>query len=89
MKLGWGERVWHEETEEHSGYYEYSKDEIPRLTYLKAYTECVTNREGNTDLQEENVRRFNEFFGKGEFPFITITVIRLGNKDHYFYTIHR
>ena len=32
---------------------------------------------------------FHKFFGVGEFPYITITVIRIGNVDHYFYRIHR
>ena len=41
------------------------------------------------DVAEENIRNFYNAFGRGEFPFLTIIIIRLGNKDHYFYTIHR
>ena len=80
---------WIEGTEEHSGYYRYPAHEVAKLTYPFVCTECVTCKEEKTDVQLENVRKFDEFFGRGEFPFITITLIRLGNKEHYFYTIHR
>ena len=46
-----------------------------------------------TDSSEyENIKlcgNFSEFFGKGEFPFMYITMIRLGNQDYYFATIER
>ena len=42
--------------------------------------------------KERNIKRllkFHQFFGIGEFPYLTIKVIRIGNIDHYFYTAHR
>ena len=80
---------WVEGTEECSGYYRYPRYELPKLTHPEVCTQYVTEKEEKTDIQLENVRKFNEFFGLGEFPFIKITLIRLGNKEHYFYTIHR
>ena len=73
------------ETVDHSAYFRYRKDEL-RRSYGDA-CECYVG-EPLPDA-EEKLRNFYEAFGKGEFPFITITIIRLGNKDHFFYTIHR
>ena len=46
-----------------------------------------------TDSSEyENIKlcgNFTEFFGKGEFPFMEITLLRLGNQDYYFAQIVR
>lgn len=32
---------------------------------------------------------FMELFGAGEFPFMGISIVRIGNHDYYFYTISR
>lgn len=74
-----------EPTEETSGYYRYRKNG-PTLTCNTCCMEAVGDKRED---HEERVRHFYEAFGLGEFPFITITIIRLGNKDHYFYDIHR
>ena len=79
---------WVEGTEEHSGYYRYRKN-AEKLRCSTAYGEECTCSESKTASAEENLRKFYEFFGVGEFPFMTIIIIRIGNKDHYFYTIHR
>ena len=73
-----------EETENTSGYYRYRKDK----NYYSEKCEFV-GEQLQEDISEENIRNFYDAFGKGEFPFLTILIIRLGNKDHYFYTIHR
>ena len=78
-----------EDTENTSSYYRYPSHTVPKMVHPEACCERVTSKEAKTDLQLENVRRFDEFFGRGEFPFITITLLRLGNVDHYFYRIHR
>lgn len=76
-----------EATDEHSDYYRFRKNP----THFCEGCECegfVGERLPEAQA-EENIRNFYSTFGKGEFPFLTITIIRLGNKDHYFYTIHR
>ena len=77
-----------EPTNETSGYYRYRKDGLKR-NYDTCCCEYVGELEDVTRESEERLRHFDVAFSMGEFPFITITIIRLGNKDHYFYTIHR
>ena len=77
-----------EPTNETSGYYRYRKDGLKR-NYDTCCCEYVGELEAVTRESEERLRHFDVAFSMGEFPFITITIIRLGNKDHYFYTIHR
>ena len=75
-----------EETQEHSGYFRYKSN-----TREVRNDDCCC-AEWVGDLREEADNKLRDFyyvFGVGEFPFITITIIRLGNKEHYFYTIHR
>lgn len=72
-------------TDEHSAYYRYRKDGIRQR--CDNVCECFVGEK--LPDEEERLRHFDEAFGKGEFPFLTITIIRLGNKDHYFYTVHR
>lgn len=79
---------WVEGTEDTSGYYRFPDHTVPKMVHQEVCTECVC-REFKSELANKNICRFHEYFGKGEFPFMTITMIRLGNKDHYFYTIHR
>lgn len=74
-----------EPTNETSGYYRYRKDGL-RRTCDTCCMEAVGDKKEDA---EERLRHFDTAFSAGEFPFITITIIRLGNKDHYFYTIHR
>ncbi len=74
-----------ESSENQSSYYRFRKDGL-KETCNTCCTEFVGTERDNAD---EKLRHFYEAFGVGEFPFITITVIRLGNKDHYFYSIHR
>lgn len=74
-----------EGTESTSSYYRYRKDGL-HLTSPTCCTEFVGDK---CDDSEERLRHFYTAFGAGEFPFITVTIIRIGNKDHYFYTIHR
>lgn len=38
---------------------------------------------------DKAILNFYKSFGVGEFPFIVITVLRIGNKDHFFYRITR
>lgn len=38
---------------------------------------------------ENSYPRWTELFGLGEFPFLNITITRIGNKRYYFYTICR
>lgn len=75
---------------ETSGYYSYRKDEL-KMTCDTCCTEYVGKPVDPEKVKEakERLRHFDTAFSAGEFPFITITMIRLGNKDHYFYTIHR
>ena len=80
---------WVEGTDECSGYYRYRKGVTEVLTHPRVCDQCACVSETKTDLQLENVRNFDKFFGLGEFPYMTIHLIRLGNKEHYFYTIHR
>lgn len=74
-----------EASENTSSYYRYRKDGLTR-TCDTCCCEFVGDRCADS---EERLRHFYTAFTKGEFPFITVTIIRLGNKDHYFYTIHR
>lgn len=74
-----------EGTETTSSYYRYRKDGL-KMTCDTCCTEFVGDKRED---YEERLRHFYTSFGVGEFPYITITIIRLGNKDHYFYTIHR
>lgn len=75
-----------EETEEHSGYFRYKSNNKG----LKDEDCCCAEWVGGLrEEADEKLRDFYYTFGVGEFPFITITIIRLGNKEHYFYTIHR
>lgn len=77
-----------EATDEHSDYYRFKKCSP---THFCERCECegfVSEKLPESEA-EENIRNFYNAFGKGEFPFLTIIILRLGNKDHYFYTIHR
>ena len=68
-----------------SPYYQYRKDNL-KQTCNTCCEEFVGTKKGTA---KEILRNFYSAFGVGEFPFMTITIIRLGNKDHYFYDIHR
>lgn len=72
-------------TENTSGYYTYRKNS-PTLICDTCCMEAVGEKR---DDSEERLKHFYTAFSAGEFPFITVTVIRIGNKDHYFYSIHR
>ena len=74
-------------TDEHSDYYRYRKDRNVFCENCKC-SEFVSEKL-DKDAAEENIRNFYNSFGIGEFPYLTIVIIRLGNKDHYFYMIHR
>ena len=50
---------------------------------------CECSAEEVSVNKKEALRNFHLFFGRGEFPYINIHVIRVGNVDHYFYTITR
>ena len=79
-----------EGTENTSSYYRYPNHTVPKMIHPEVCCERVRDKdEAKSELQLENVRRFSEYFGLGEFPFITITLLRLGNVDHFFYRIHR
>ena len=73
------------ETANTSGFYKYRDDGI----HMTCDTCCAEFIGDKFDDAKERLRHFYTAFGAGEFPFITVTVIRIGNKDHYFYTIHR
>lgn len=74
---------------ETSDYYRYRKgNPISTCTCDSCCCEFVGDKR-EPEIAEEAVRNFYKSFGVGEFPFMTIIMIRLGNKDHYFYTIHR
>ena len=75
-----------EETDEHSGYYRYKPNPS---NCIRTYDKCECSVGEDRDNAEEMLRHFYSAFGVGEFPFLTVKIIRLGNKDHYFYTIHR
>ena len=75
-----------EETEEHSGYFRYRSN---TREFKENDCCCAEWVGGLRDEADEKLRDFYYSFGIGEFPFITIAIIRLGNKEHYFYTIHR
>jgi hypothetical protein len=72
----------------HSGYYSFKEDNV-RMTCPTVCCEYVGEKENFSKESEERLKNFYNAFSTGEFPFMTITVIRLGNKDHYFYRIHR
>ena len=38
---------------------------------------------------DKAILNFYKSFGVGEFPYLVITVLRIGNKDHFFYRITR
>ena len=76
---------WVESTTETSPYYRYKKSNEK----LTCDTCCCDSVNGKREAADECLRNFYKAFGLGEFPFMTITIIRLGNKDHYFYDIHR
>ena len=84
---------WNPDTEEHSGFYTLRHSGIHQ-TDKNCCERAVNENEmleyGKTrEWTDRLLTNFYEFFGRGEFPFITITIIRLGNKEHYFYRIHR
>ena len=69
-------------------YYSYTGEKLRCATrYPDVGCECCA--EENSENKKEALRNFHLFFGVGEFPYITICVIRVGNIDHYFYRIHR
>lgn len=72
-------------TADTSDYYKYSNRNVECCEKCDEFVSSKLDK----NLAEENVRNFYNAFGKGEFPFMTITIIRIGNKDHYFYDIHR
>ena len=37
----------------------------------------------------KDIPNWEELFGKGEFPYMTICVFRLGNTEYFTYEIHR
>ena len=76
------------ESKEHGSYYRYPEHDTAVLVHPNVCTACVKDK-CQDEVSSKNLTHFDEYFGKVEFPFITITVIILGNKDHYFYTIHR
>lgn len=71
-----------------SPYYRYKRDGVTK-TCDTCCMEAVNGNENYTKESEERLRHFFTAFSTGEFPFMTITILRLGNKDHYFYRIHR
>lgn len=42
-----------------------------------------------TEIAVRKTSNLNGLFGVGEFPFIVITIVRIGNKKYYFYEITR
>ena len=76
---------WVESSENCSSYYRYRKDGLK----LHCNTCCTEFVGGERPEADEYLRNFYKAFSIGEFPYMTITLIRLGNKDHYFYNIHR
>lgn len=40
-------------------------------------------------LTKPEYKRYEALFGLGEFPFLLITILRIGNKRYYFYQIER
>lgn len=75
-------------TKDQDGTYSYTK---VRLTCATRYPNvgCECSPEEVSAAKSDALRDFHLFFGAGEFPFINIHVIRIGNVDHYFYTITR
>ena len=71
-----------EPTDNTSGYFRYRKNRN------NDEDQCCCN-ESFSEKSEEALRNFYYAFGVGEFPYIEIEIIRLGNKDHYFYAITR
>ena len=74
-----------EATKDTSAYYKYRDDGL----HMTCDTCCCEFVGDKREDYKERLRHFYTAFGVGEFPFMTITLIRLGNKDHYFYRIHR
>ena len=67
-----------------SPYFRYRKNSV------SSENDCCSKcNENYSEDSMERLRNFYSTFGTGEFPYMTVTIIRLGNKDHYFYTIHR
>ena len=73
-----------EETERCSGYFRFRPSNNVAL-----HDTCECSVSPDRDEAQEALRNFYSAFGVGEFPFLSVIIIRLGNKDHYFYTIHR
>ena len=78
-----------QETGEGSPYYQFRKGRESFLKENGCYAEAYVGGSRPKAEAEEAILNFYESFGVGEFPFIVITVLRIGNKDHFFYRITR
>lgn len=66
------------------------KEFLTNLKILDGVEISYLNSTQNTfEPKEISSQQINEFYGVGEFPFMTFTVSRIGNKDYFFYTITR
>ena len=55
----------------------------------KAFNQKGICTDVNEYAEMQVCSHFTDYFGKGEFPFMTITLLRLGNQDYYFAQIVR
>lgn len=66
---------------------EFCSNEIS--TYLFEDVENEIKNDLTLTLTKLKFKRYEALFGLGEFPFMIITIVRIGNKRYYFYQITR
>lgn len=57
--------------------------------YLLQTVKNKTKEDLGITLTKPEYKRYESLFGLGEFPFLMITILRIGNKRYYFYQIER
>ena len=59
------------------------------VKYLLQKIKNTTKEDLGITLTKPEYIRYESLFGLGEFPFMIITIVRIGNKRYYFYQITR
>lgn len=57
--------------------------------YLLQTVKNKTKEDLGLTLTKPEYKRYESLFGLGEFPFLMITIVRIGNKRYFFYQIER
>lgn len=64
-------------------------DDICEYLLQTVKNEKKTKEDLGLTLTKPEYKRYESLFGLGEFPFLMITIVRIGNKRYFFYQIER